>query len=413
MAARIRSRTKSVLQRLTRLAVVFAIDLRLKIVVELNQREMSPKQFHAEFGGGSLSRVSRNFDRLAETGWLEGTHSEGPGGKRRGGVEHFYRATEMAFFDRETWAALPYSVRVAFSWNLFVFIESYLRRALEAGMIGGRPDSDLSSQTLLVDEKGADGVIDAFAHTFAAIHEETCDAKLRGPQAGEELVSASVLQLAYESPAPGSKAAPSGHLEEIPEPMSSLWVRASRIFPELACLDIIDEANRRTISATEFHEEFGGNEERIRRLFKKIAQNGWLKEVDWKTGGTRRGATEKFYRATRPTFVKADELLADLPRALRQTEAGQALEQICIDFVAAMEAETVDAREDRYVALSLVQLDRQGWERVAALIRDLWKAVRREEREAKVRLKKTGAQPFAMTVALGLYETAKSTTKEP
>lgn len=413
MAIRIRARVKSVLQRLKRLSVVFEVELRLKIVVELNQREMSPKQFHEEFGGGSLSRVSRNFDRLAETGWLRHMRSEGPGGSRRGGVEHFYRATEMAFFDRETWAALPYSVRVAFSWNLFVFIASYLRRGLEAKLIGSRPGSGLATETLLLDTMGADHVIDAYAHVFASLHEEQDDAKLRGAQTGEELVSASVLQLAYESPLAGSESAASVRLVDAVDPLAPIFVRASRILPERLCMDIIEAANQQAISATQFHKEFGGNISKIRRLFRKIAENGWLREVDWKTGGQRRGATEKFYRATRPIFSKSSEFLADLPETVRRTEAGRAFEQICLDFVGAMEAETVDRRDDRYVALSMVQLDQQGWERVAALLRDLWAIVRQEEKEAKVRLKKTGDRSVAMTVALGLYETAKSLTKEP
>jgi hypothetical protein len=400
-------------QRLKRLAVVFEIELRLKIVVELNQREMSPKQFREEFGGGSLSRVSRNFDRLAETGWLRLMRSEGPGGSRRGGVEHFYRATEMAFFDRETWAALPYSVRVTFSWNLFGFIASHLRRGVEAKMIGRRSGSGLSSQTLLVDEIGADRIIEAFANVFVSIHEEQDDAKLRVSPAGEELVRVSALQLAYEAPGPGATAAPSGRLVEITDPMPPTLVRASRILREMTCLDIIHEATDQAVSATEFHREFGGNVDKIRRLFKKTAENGWLKEVDWRTGGRRRGGTEKFYRATRPMFANADELLAGLPKALRQTDAGEASERICVDFIEAMEAETVDARDDRFVALSLVQLDQEGWEKVSAFLRDLWAFIRQEEREAGKRLEKSGEQPVAMTVALGLYETARSATKEP
>lgn len=413
MDANIRIRVKSLAERLERLAVVFAVELRLKIVIELFQREMSPKQFYEEFGGGSLSRVARNFDRLVETGWLRYIGSEGPGGKRRGGVEHFYRATGPAFFDRETWAALPYSVRVAFSWKLFSQIAIWLREGVEAEMFESRAGSGLASQTLQLDQLGCERVIGVFADVFSSIFEEQDDAKLRAAPTGDGLIRASVLQLAYESPTKDSVRLVTDGLADMPEPMSSLWVRASRIFPDMVCMDIIEEANKRVISATEFHEEFGGNINKIRRLFRKAAENGWLKEVDWKTGGQRRGATEKFYRATRPMFAKADKFLAELPEALRRTDTGRAFERICVDFVDAMEAETVDAREDRYVALSLVQLDRQGWEKVAALLRDLWAIVRKEEQEARDRLKKTGDQPIAMTVALGLYETAKSATKEP
>jgi hypothetical protein len=51
---------------LTRLAVVHDYPLRMKIVTELYMREMSPKEFFDEFGGGSISRVCRHFEKLAE-----------------------------------------------------------------------------------------------------------------------------------------------------------------------------------------------------------------------------------------------------------------------------------------------------------------------------------------------------------
>ena len=62
-----------------RMAKVFADSLRIKILAECNTREMSPKEFHAEFGGGSLSRVSRAFEVLADYGWLRQTRT-GDGG---------------------------------------------------------------------------------------------------------------------------------------------------------------------------------------------------------------------------------------------------------------------------------------------------------------------------------------------
>jgi hypothetical protein len=80
MAAKVWTGLKTRREYLRRLSVVFAVELRQKIVTELYMREMSPKQFHGEFGGGSLSRVTKNFERLAETGWLRCVRTEGPGG---------------------------------------------------------------------------------------------------------------------------------------------------------------------------------------------------------------------------------------------------------------------------------------------------------------------------------------------
>lgn len=413
MAERIRARIRPQAEQLRRLAVVFAVELRLKIVTELYLRQMSPKQFHEEFGGGSLSRVSRNFDRLTETGWLRLIRSEGPGGDRRGGVEHFYRATELMFFDQATWARLPYSVRVAFSWNLFSQIGEQLRNGVEAEMVAMHRGSRLDSRSLRIDRSGQELVIAAVADAFASIFEAQRDARSRVAGTGETLTRFSVLQLAYESPTEGTALGRPGQLVEMPEPLISLHVRASRVFADEICMEIIEAANERTISATEFHREFGGDLGQIRRRFRKVAENGWLKEVEWKTGGRRRGATEKFYRATRPAFVKIEELLADLPPSVRETEAGRSMRRICTDFVEAMRSETVDARTDRCVALSFVELDTEGLKKVTTVLRNLWALILEVQNEAEARLEESGEEPIAMTVALGIYETPKSSRKEP
>src|SRR5262245_11366280 len=97
---------------------VFGDPLRIQIVGELNPREMSPKQFFEEFGGGSLSRVSRHFDLLAEYDWIYLVRTES-GGKRRGAVEHFYRATGPAMFDETSWPEVPDSLKNAFTGRTF------------------------------------------------------------------------------------------------------------------------------------------------------------------------------------------------------------------------------------------------------------------------------------------------------
>jgi hypothetical protein len=141
-------------ERLRRLAVVFAVELRMKIVIELYMREMSARQFHEEFGGGAPSRINQNFTRLADEGWLRYIRSEGPGGNRRGGVEHFYRATELPFIDSESWALVPFSVRAISTWNFLKQVMPRLRGDLEASTIDMGYSRGLSCTTFLLDEEG-------------------------------------------------------------------------------------------------------------------------------------------------------------------------------------------------------------------------------------------------------------------
>jgi hypothetical protein len=139
---------------LTRLAVVFADPIRLKIVTELYMQEMSPTEFYETFGGGSATKVNRHFKRLADHGWLRLVRKESGRGNRRGGTEHFYRATELAVFDFETWSELPYPIRAAFSWRTFEQFAQRAGEALEAGTFDSRPERHLSWTPIVLDELG-------------------------------------------------------------------------------------------------------------------------------------------------------------------------------------------------------------------------------------------------------------------
>ncbi|HSS04646.1 MAG TPA: hypothetical protein VLK89_05615 [Solirubrobacterales bacterium] len=397
---------------LRRLSVVFAVEIRLKIVGELYMRPMSPKQFFEEFGGGSISRVTQNFERLVETGWLRYIRSEGPGGKRRGAVEHFYRATEPAFFDVQTWALVPYSMRVASSWSLFNQIAQRLREAMEASTVEARPKRDLSCTRVLLDQAGWECVIEAVDAQFQCIFEEQKDARLRVPCPGEELIRADVLLLAFESPMRGGQSGPC-LVESEKEPLIPFPERLAPVLADDVCMQIVSELNRQEMSVTQFHREFGGvTVGGIRRRFKRLETSGWLTKVKEETGGRRRGATEYFYRATRPAITDSNAW-TDPPDALREAGSWAAFQRLSEEVKEAMRGGTFDARVDRYVTLSFLSLDQQGLANVVAGIETFSKFLSEEQGHAKDRMKKSGEKPVAMTVGLGVFEASKDSVKAP
>ncbi len=401
--------------RLRRLSIVFGVELRLKIVTELYMREMSPTQFHEEFGGGSISRVTRNFDRLAEAGWLKFIRSEGPGGSRRGGVERFYRATELAFFDAETWALLPYSIRVAFSWNSFKQIAWRLRAAIQAGRFEAGSSRRLAFVSLRLDRRGWQNAIDAIRVHFERLLEEQNDSAHRIARSGEEAIRASVVQIAFEPPVEGGGVVAPRVVESHEEPFVPLPVRLSKVLADEVCMRIVEESNRREMSAPRFHSEFGGDSiAGIRRRFKKLAEIALLREVETRTGGRRRGASEKFYRATVPA-VSDDQggPWADVPAQLADTEAWRTFEELSAQVREAMRAGTFDARDDGCLAWSLLQLDAQGWMGVLADLDALRVFVLGEQGRAEARMKKSGETPVTMTVALAGFESPKESEREP
>jgi DNA-binding transcriptional ArsR family regulator len=401
---------------LQRLAVVFADELRLKIVTELYMREMSPKQFHEEFGGGSISRVDRHFKRLAEHGWLKFVRSES-GGRRRGGTEHFYRATELAVFDHETWSKVPYSIRVAFSWRTFEQLAERVREALQAGTFDARADSHLSWTPLLLDQLGWERVVAAVDALFESLLKEQDDAKLRLFESEEESILTTVALSIFESPTRhqglgNGRTGGAGLVENGSSPHPFMR-RLSKVFADELCLRIVAELNLREMSAPQFHDEFGGAPvDGLRRRFKMLADIGWLTKTGMKTGGKRRGATEHFYRATGPAIFD-NGTWSDVPQPIKATFSWRTFEQLSAQVKEAIEAGTFEGRPDNHLSWSLLRLDQLGWERTAAAVDALFALIFREQESAKSRLARSGESPITTTVALAAFESPKDSVKVP
>lgn len=401
---------------LRRLSVVFAVELRLKIITELYLREMSAKQFYEEFGGGSISRVAKHFKKLTDEGWLRYVRTE-TGGSRRGARENFYRATEFAVFSEDTWALVPYSVRVVISWQYFKQLCERVRDALKVGTLDARADSKLRWTTVLLDQLGWERLVGAVGTLFESIFEEQSDAKLRITHTEETPMLATVALAIFESPARSQSSTPAGGAprlveidKESPIPFSK---RVSKVFADELCLKILADAHLHEISAPQYHAEFGGDSvEGIRRRFKTLEKIGWLKKVDEKSGGRCRGAREHFYRATRPTIFD-DERWAEVPDSVRMTHSWTTFKQLTEEVKEAMLAGTFEARMDSHLSWSLLRLDQRGWERVAAAVNALFALIFEQRDAAEARLANSGEKPITTTIALAAFESPMKAAKEP
>ncbi|MGC1851309.1 MAG: hypothetical protein WA687_02585 [Solirubrobacterales bacterium] len=181
------------------MAKVFVDPLRMKIMAECSIREMSPKGFYEEFGGGSLPRVSRAFDVLAEYDWLRQTRTE-TGGKRRGAVEHFYSAAETAMFEEDVWPEVPPALKQAFTWRVFETYADQVKEAMEAGTIDAREDRHFTWAGFRLDERGWKSVITKIDALFYWLFEEQEEANARMAESGEEPIPMTVALAAFESP---------------------------------------------------------------------------------------------------------------------------------------------------------------------------------------------------------------------
>lgn len=394
---------KSRMAYFRRLSVVFADELRIKVVSELNLREMSPKQFFREFGGGSTSRVDRHFQKLVEHGWLRLVREE-TGGRRRGATEHFYRATELAVFDNETWALVPYPVRVAYSWKTFTTFAERVRDALIAETLDAREGSHLSWTTLLLDELGWERVMAAIDDLFAALFEEQEDAKIRMAHTGEVPIHATVGLAAFESAAEGDGSTGPTLVEARRESPFPFPVRVSKVLADELCVMVLAEASLREVSPPLFKAEIGGpSVDVVRRRFRTLEELGWLTKVTTKTGGRRRGAAEQFYRATGPVIRRNDDW-ASIPASTKPTDSWRAFRTFGEKVKEAILGGAFEARLDNHLSWSAFRLDRQGWTRVATQVDALLAVILEEKDRAEDELEGPGKGGIPTTVGLAAFE---------
>ncbi len=414
MAAEIWTGLRSRAERLRRLSVVFATELRLRIAIELYGREMSAEQFRKELAPEeSIGRVDYSFRELDRHGWLRRIRSEGPGGRHRGTEEHFYRSTALPFIDMETWATLPYSIRSAFSWNILTSTAGRLRAAMETEPFPGRPDRHLTVTTLLLDEEGRQRVTEKVAEKFANQYEAQEDARRRLARSKEQPIRANTVLISFQT-ARGTGVGVGPSLIERDEPLVPFPTRVSKVFEDEVCIQIIEEANLREVSAPSFYAKYGiDTVDGIRRRIKMLAEIGWLAEVDKRTVGKRRGPRERFYRASGPAILKETGPWANVPDSLKATTGWSTFERLTKMIKDAMVAGTFDGRIDRCLAWSILSLDQRSWERIIAEDRALHAFVLEEEAQAKARMEASGEKALEMAVTLGAFESPMDAIKRP
>jgi DNA-binding transcriptional ArsR family regulator len=122
----------------------------------------------------------------------------------------------------------------------------------------------------------------------------------------------------------------------------------------------------------------------------------------------RRGATEHFYKATPDSFV-GDREWRKVPRSLRGGVSGATLQTFLDKAISALEAGTLDGREDTIFRWMPLFLDQTGWEEVVAILEEATNLILAAHLRSQDRLAENGAQDAISTViGLASFETAGS-----
>lgn len=148
-----------------------AHPLRVQILEVLNERQASPNEL-MEILGYPLGNVAYHTRVLEKCGCIELVTTE----RRRGAIEHYFRAKPRSYIGHQDWRKVPRSVRNEVSG---ASLESFIDRAidaLEAGSIDDREETTLSWTTMALDELGWEQAAEVLEEAMArlqTVHEQS------------------------------------------------------------------------------------------------------------------------------------------------------------------------------------------------------------------------------------------------
>ena len=147
-AAKRPRRSKRSEEAAERLIKALGHPMRMRILMRLSQRTMSPNQLAQELEE-RLGSVSYHVRVLVDIGYLELVRTE----PRRGAVEHFYRAQARAFLSDADWGRLPDKTRRALSDSVLQVMWRDIAISVAMGTFDQRVDRHLSFTALVLDEE--------------------------------------------------------------------------------------------------------------------------------------------------------------------------------------------------------------------------------------------------------------------
>jgi DNA-binding transcriptional ArsR family regulator len=181
--------------------------LRVRILEVLNEGPRSPSQFveeglipkeHYTNYQQALSLASYHFRELQKEGCLEVIESI----PRRGAVEHVYEGKARVYFDDADFEGMPRPTRRQLSRVSLQGMVARADRAIAEDTFDARPDRHLTWMSMQLDERGWSETIAKLAATFEELTQIRVDARDRVAASGEEVVTATVAMLGFESPPP-------------------------------------------------------------------------------------------------------------------------------------------------------------------------------------------------------------------
>lgn len=179
-----------------RLVRALGHPLRVKILEVVQLRNASPSEL-TDLLEAPLGNVAYHVRVLEKCGCIEQVATA----RRRGAVEHYFRARPRSYIGHKDWRKVPKSLRDSVTGSQLGTFFDRAADALEAGTIDAHDDTTLNWMPMAVDAEGwaeVAVVFQAAAARLEKIHELN---RRRMAESGEEATSLVVGMAAFE-PAP-------------------------------------------------------------------------------------------------------------------------------------------------------------------------------------------------------------------
>lgn len=144
-----------------RMARAYANPVRARALMILGARVASPSEI-AEQIGETLGKVSYHIRELRDAGLIELVETD----SSRGGVQHFYKATQLPIVDVEGMASQDRAERAVSSSVVLNLMVSDVAAAVEAGTLDSMPEQILVRYHAVVDQQGMEELSDLYTSTM-------------------------------------------------------------------------------------------------------------------------------------------------------------------------------------------------------------------------------------------------------
>jgi len=155
----------------------------------------------------------------------------------------------------------------------------------------------------------------------------------------------------------------------------------------------------RPASTKELAEELGQSVSAVWYHVDKLLKLGCIEQVETKQ---RRGANERFFRATVPHFFD-DEMWEGIPKPKRLPIVTGILRLIAGDLDEAMRGDTVDT-VDNHLSRSLLNLDGDGWMESKLLLDGTLECLLEIREKSTMRMAESGEASMRVAVAIMQFE---------